>query len=1107
MRLRSSTLAACAAVVAMFVASCAPERATGPLRPGLSFGPVGALTTVRIAEFHYDNVGTDVGEAIEISGPAGTDVTGWKIVLYNGASTSLKVYDTKTLSGTIPATCGARGVVVQTYPVNGIQNGDPDGIALVNAGGQVVQFFSYGGTFTALDGPALGLTSTDFGAKESGTTPVGFSLQLDASGNWAAAANTFGACNDDTGAPGPAVVASVTVSPATLSITQGNHATFTATAFDASSQPIAGVTFTWSSDNTAAATVSASGVATGVAPGDAHIIATAPNTVAGSAALHVSAPAPPGLPETRLSELHYDNVGTDVGEAIEVEGPAGTDLTGWTVLLYNGNGGAVYDTKTLSGTIPATCGGRGVMTITYPVNGIQNGSPDGMALVDAGGNVIEFLSYEGVFAATGGAAAGLTSTDIVAFENSSPIGQSLQRDAFDHWQLAAATFGACNGTGSPPPTGTSVSVTMNLPRQAPAGFVKPAFPTVRDPNGVVVSPTPALTWTSSDPTIASVDGNGYVSALTPGGPVTIRATEPGGAFGETTFDVLPTTVPTGAVYHDNTMFGVPTDADPSDDIMITRPQYALSYNAARGGPNWVGANINVTTFGAAPRCDCFSPDPLLPGNVYHVVDFDFRNGGYDRGHMTQSEPRTDTYQENATTFYLTNILPQAAENNQGPWSQLENYLNDLVRLSGKEVWVYSGGEYASSPGTLKNAGAVQIPDYTWKVAVVLNAGQTLSDVHTLADLQVIAVKMPNLTTPGVPGSAVGIRNTPWQNFQTTVDQIEAAAGYDLLAALPDQVEIPLEANDQPPVAVAGGPYTGAEGGAIAFDGSASSDPDAEPLTYAWDFGDGATGSGATPSHAYADNGAFTATLTVTDPHGAFATASASVTVLNVPPVIGAFAATPSPARVGTPVQATVTFSDVGSLDTHQTIFAWGDGTMTTVPGEGTVSATHVYQTPALYTPTATVIDKDGGTTTRAAASYIAVYGAEFGFLSGSGSFQDAAGRATVQADVNWVRGWPEGTMHFTNGAGTIDLISHEFKWLVVTPNLAVVAGTGRMNNVARFSYLLVIRDNSHPDIAPGGARIKILDPQGNLVYDNQPGQADDSDAVTMLSSGNVVIHH
>ena len=80
-----------------------------------------------------------------------------------------------------------------------------------------------------------------------------------------------------------------------------------------------------------------------------------------------------------INEFHYDNAGTDTGEAIEVAGPAGTDLTGWTLVLYNGSTGVAYNTTNLSGTIANQQGGFGTIFVTYPTNGIQNGSPDGIA--------------------------------------------------------------------------------------------------------------------------------------------------------------------------------------------------------------------------------------------------------------------------------------------------------------------------------------------------------------------------------------------------------------------------------------------------------------------------------------------------------------------------------------------------------------------------------------------------------------------------------------------------------------------------------------------------------------------------------------------------------
>ena len=128
-----------------------------------------------------------------------------------------------------------------------------------------------------------------------------------------------------------------------------------------------------------------------------------------------------------INELHYDNDGDDVGEAVELAGVAGTDLTGWTLELYNGAGGTVYDTTSLSDTVPDQQDGFGTVAVSYPPNGLQNGSPDGLALVDASGGVVQFLSYEGTFEGADGAAAGLTSTDIgVAEGSNTAAGTSLQ---------------------------------------------------------------------------------------------------------------------------------------------------------------------------------------------------------------------------------------------------------------------------------------------------------------------------------------------------------------------------------------------------------------------------------------------------------------------------------------------------------------------------------------------------------------------------------------------------------------------------------------------------------------------------------------------------------
>ena len=129
-----------------------------------------------------------------------------------------------------------------------------------------------------------------------------------------------------------------------------------------------------------------------------------------------------------VNEIHYDNTGADAGEAIEIAAPGGTDLTGWSLALYNGAGGAQYGTIALSGIVPVQEGGFGTLAFPGPLTGIQNGAPDGIALVDASSVVIEFLSYEGAFTAVGGPANGMLSTDIGVTEiGNEPAGLSLQR--------------------------------------------------------------------------------------------------------------------------------------------------------------------------------------------------------------------------------------------------------------------------------------------------------------------------------------------------------------------------------------------------------------------------------------------------------------------------------------------------------------------------------------------------------------------------------------------------------------------------------------------------------------------------------------------------------
>ncbi len=126
-----------------------------------------------------------------------------------------------------------------------------------------------------------------------------------------------------------------------------------------------------------------------------------------------------------INETHYENTDGDINEFVEVAGPAGTNLTDWSIEFYNGSNGQVYATEELSGTIPDVGSGFGMVSVSHAE--IQNGAPDGLALVNSSGNVVQFLSYEGIFEAQGGPADGMTSEDIgVAESDDTGQGDSLQ---------------------------------------------------------------------------------------------------------------------------------------------------------------------------------------------------------------------------------------------------------------------------------------------------------------------------------------------------------------------------------------------------------------------------------------------------------------------------------------------------------------------------------------------------------------------------------------------------------------------------------------------------------------------------------------------------------
>ncbi|EAQ50591.1 lamin tail domain-containing protein [Leeuwenhoekiella blandensis] len=149
-----------------------------------------------------------------------------------------------------------------------------------------------------------------------------------------------------------------------------------------------------------------------------------------------------------INEIHYDNIGGDVNERVEIAGSAGIDLTGYTIYHYNGASGTILSSESITGIIVEIAEGLGVKNIEF--NTLQN-DDEAIALVDPSGNVIQFLSYEGEVTATNGPAAGMTSTELpVSQQPAVTIGFSMQLtgagSAYNDftWTLAPDTINTIN---------------------------------------------------------------------------------------------------------------------------------------------------------------------------------------------------------------------------------------------------------------------------------------------------------------------------------------------------------------------------------------------------------------------------------------------------------------------------------------------------------------------------------------------------------------------------------------------------------------------------------------------------------------------------------------
>lgn len=240
---------------------------------------------------------------------------------------------------------------------------------------------------------------------------------------------------------------------------------------------------------------------------------------------------------------------------------------------------------------------------------------------------------------------------------------------------------------------------------------------------------------------------------------------------------------------------------------------------------------------------------------------------------------------------------------------------------------------------------------------------------------------------------------------------------------------------------------------------------------------------------------------------------------NTGPTVDEVQVPSEPLAVGMPADATCLFSDPDTGDSHTAAWDWGDGSSSAGTVDGlSASGSHSYAEPGIYTVTCTVTDAAGESDSGQAGNVL-VYDPATGHLTGGGWFhspEDAypaddglEGRKVNFGFVSKYHGGdptPRGNVEFNGRA--FNFHARDLHWMIVEDQWAQVAGTGTIDGAGEYPFRLTVIDSGKKSRDPDAVRFKIWDAADpdNPIYDNRPGEPDDSDELTELGGGQVVIH-
>jgi len=607
---------------------------------------------------------------------------------------------------------------------------------------------------------------------------------------------------------------------------------------------------------------------------------TSGNESAMSGAASATPSGPPAEVDPWINEFHYDNSGSDTLEFVEIAGPAGTDLSGWRVIGYNGNGGGMYKTVNLSGSLPAQEASTG--TLGFAFTSMQNGAPDGLALVDPADLVVQFLSYEGSFVATDGPADGMSSSDVGVREtNSTAVGFSLQLTGSGSSYADFLWADPIAGTQGQPNSGQEFTggAPDTTPPAPPSGLAALAG------EGQV-----ELDWfDSTEPDLASYD---LMRATSSGGPYSqvngvplteSRYTDTAVANGSTYYYVVTASDDAG----NESLPSGEASATPAD-VTAPAPPAGLVASPADGSitldwsdntePDLAGYEVRrSTTSGGAytsvgtPAASVFIDMTVTNAQTYYYVVRALDEAG---------NASTDSTEVSATPQAA---MPPVASFSGIPTSGIAPLSVSFTDSStnAPSSWIWSFGDGGSS--------SQENPQHTY----------VLPGTYTVA-----------LTVTNADGGDTLVRPS-----------------YVTVAAPP-----------APPVAdFTGSPVSGVVPLTVSFTDASTN----EPTSWAWDFGDGGTSSLPDPAHTYHQAGTYTVSLAVANSDGSDTLVRSGYVTASEPPSSGSLFYLSFLANTSVPGVGTVADEDVVSYSPSTGTWAlYFDGSDMGVGG-GDVDALHV----------------------------------------------------------------------------------------------------------------------------------------------------------------------